>query len=228
MPITYKNHTHFHILSSAALPRRPLAAGCWLASVLMTWRLRTPAFGINGLCRSTTGPLDTFAPVYADATASNRWSMGVTALTNLIMRTNDGHQVQRGGGSRRGGDWWHNVTQRNKHTDSINSHIEWYKTQSGFVVCGHGHTLARLSLFAGSLVAAGDTGRVQRTQHKTCSSAVHTSVAAVGLSWNKKLPVFLIWQPNAGRTTHFTSRHSTDTRILSRHTHAYTETDREP
>lgn len=40
-PITRNNHTHFHILPSAVSPRRPWAAGCWLASVLMNWRSRT-------------------------------------------------------------------------------------------------------------------------------------------------------------------------------------------
>lgn len=55
-PITCNNHTHFHILPSAVSLRRPWAAGCWLASVLMIWRSRTPALGINGLCRTTTGP----------------------------------------------------------------------------------------------------------------------------------------------------------------------------
>lgn len=54
-PITCNNHTHF--LPSAASPRRPWAAGCWLASVLMIWRSWTQALGINGLCHTTTGPL---------------------------------------------------------------------------------------------------------------------------------------------------------------------------
>lgn len=53
-PITCNNHTHFHILPSAVSPRRPWAAGCWLASVLMIRRSRTLALGINGLCRTTT------------------------------------------------------------------------------------------------------------------------------------------------------------------------------
>lgn len=83
----------------------------------------------------------------------------------------------------------HNVTHRNKHTDSINSHKESYKTQSGLIVCGHSHTLALLSPLAISPVAAGGAVKA-RTQHKTCSSAVHTSVAVVGLLRNKKLPVF--------------------------------------
>ena len=55
-PFSCNNHTHFHILPSAVSPWRPWAAGCWLGSVLMIWGSRTPALGINGLCRATTGP----------------------------------------------------------------------------------------------------------------------------------------------------------------------------
>lgn len=36
-------------------------------------------------------PLDTYTPTYTDATSGNRRSMGVAALTNLIMWTNGGH-----------------------------------------------------------------------------------------------------------------------------------------
>lgn len=211
MPITRSNHTHSHILSSAVLPRRPLAAGSWLASVLMTWRLWTPAFGINGLCRSTTGPLDTFAPMYADAMASNRWSMGVTALTNLIMRTNDGHQVWRGGWEA----WvwpdtmWHIEINIQTQLTVTKSRIKLSLGLLFAVTAVHWHYCLRSTI---SPVAAGGTVKAH-TQHKTCSSAAHTSVAVVGLLWNKKAASILIWQPNAGRTTHFTSRRSTDTHI---------------